>query len=305
MNLTKLIALLIALLTVSVSSEIYAQILDVYQSKLYNNDCQFNERFIKDNKVKIITGKISVKKDMQTISSKGLIIRYSFDREGKLTEQIKTMSLRGGRIDTTQSSFSYSQNNQLIQKAQFYVKAYDAVRYSYNNENKISAETVVRGANNNQYKYGFDKGTETIVKQERYEWKQINDTTQQVVYYNSSGRPYKERTIIINVIGQKQSENTSYYLTKKRNLITYKYDPEGRLIKIIDYSNLGSQRTLTKTYEYDDYGNLNSSKIYTNGKLSFSQEFLYDPQTFFLSAQLSKDESARSIKIMQYEYEFY
>ena len=170
MNITKLIALLITLLTVSVSSEIYAQILDVYQSKLYNNDCQFNERFIKDNKVKIITGKISVKKDMQTISSKGLIIRYSFDREGKLTEQIKTMSLRGGRIDTTQSSFSYSQNNQLIQKAQFYVKAYDAVRYSYNNENKISAETVVRGANNNQYKYGFDKGTETIVKQERYEW---------------------------------------------------------------------------------------------------------------------------------------
>jgi len=301
MNLT----LLLSLFSLLGSNESHAQILDVYQGKLYNNDCQFNERFIKDNKVKIITGKISVKKDMQPISSKGLIVRYSFDPIGRLSEQIKTMSLRGGRIDTTQSSFSYSQNNQLIQKAQFYVKAYDAIRYSYNNENGISSETVVRGANNNQYKYGFDKGTETIVKQERYEWQKLNDTTQNVVYYNSAERPYKERTIILNVIGQKQSENTTYYLTKKRNLITYKYDPEGRLIKIIDYSNLGSQRTITNTYEYDEYGNLYNSKIYTNGKLSYTQEFLYDPQTFFLSAQLSKDESARSIKIIQYEYEFY
>ncbi|MDE0772560.1 MAG: hypothetical protein OSB25_10215 [Salibacteraceae bacterium] len=305
MRLTIYLTLLILLFTVFGLHKSHAQILDVYQGKLYNNDCQFNERFIMDNKIKTITGKISVKKDMQPISNKGLIVRYSFDRIGRLSEQIKTMSLRGGRIDTTQSSFSYSQNNQLVQKAQFYVKAYDAIRYSYNNKNEITSEMVVRGANNNQYKYGFDKGSETIVKQERYEWQQLNDTTQNVVYYNSAERPYKERTIILNVIGQKQSENTTYYLTKKRNLITYKYDPVGRLIKIIDYSNLGSQRTITNTYEYDEYGNLYNSKIYTNGKLSYTQEFLYDPQTLFLSAQLSKDESARSIKIIQYEYKFY
>ncbi|MFQ3326065.1 MAG: hypothetical protein ACI8YC_000699, partial [Salibacteraceae bacterium] len=98
MNLT----MLLLLFSVFGTLESYAQILDVYQGKLYNNDCQFNERFVKDNKVKTITGKISVKKDMQPISSKGLIVRYSFDRIGRLSEQIKTMSLRGGRIDTTQ-----------------------------------------------------------------------------------------------------------------------------------------------------------------------------------------------------------
>ena len=137
-----------------------AQILDVYQGKLYENDCQFNERFIRDNKIKSITGKISVKKDLQPISSKGLIVKYTFDDDGKLIEHIKTMSLRGGRIDTTQSSFSYSQNNQLVQKALFYVKAYDAYRFEYNDDKTIKTETVVRGANNNQYKFGFNKGTE-------------------------------------------------------------------------------------------------------------------------------------------------
>lgn len=301
----KNITLIFFFLAIVLTFDVQGQILDVYQSKLYNNDCQFNERFIKDNQVKSIIGKISVKKDMQPILSKGLIVKYSFDRQGKLSEQIKTMSLRGGRIDTTQSSFSYSQNNQLIQKAHYYVKAYDAIRYSYNEESEIISEIVVRGANSNQYKYGFDKGTETIVKQERCEWEKLNDTTQKVIYYNSSERPYKERTITLNAIGQKQSENTTFYLTRKRKLITYKYGPEGKLIKIIDYSNLGGQKTITNTYEYDEYGNLNSSKIFTNGKLSYTQEFLYDPQTFFLSAQLSKDESARSIKIIQYEYQFY
>lgn len=282
-----------------------AQILDVYQGKLYENECQFNQRFIRDNKIKTITGKISVKKDLQPITSKGLIVQYAFDREGKLIEHIKTMSLRGGRIDTTQSSFSYSQNNQLVQKALFYVKAYDAHRFEYNDDNTIKTESIVRGANSNQYKFGFDKGTETIVKQERFEWSELNDSTKKVVYYNSADRPYKERLIINNALGQKQSENTTYFLTKKRNLVTYKYDDEGRLIKIIDYSNLGGQKTLTYTYEYDTYGNLNQSKIYTNGKLSYTQEFLYDPQTFMLKAQLSKDESARSIKIIQYEYSFF
>ncbi len=283
----------------------HAQILDVYQGELYNNDCQFNQRFIRDNSIKTITGKVSVKKDMQPILSKGLVVQYSFDRKGRLTERVNTMSLRGGRIDTTQSAFSYSQNNQLIQKANFYVKAYDAVKYSYNQDNQIISESVVRGANNNPYKFGFDKGSETIVKKERFEWKNLNDSTEKVIYYNSADRPYKERVIMYNALGQKQSENTEYFLTKKRNLITYKYDPEGRLKKIIDYSNLGVQRTLTHTYDYDEYGNLNQSKIYTNGKLSYTQEFLYNPQTLLLSAQLSKDESARSIKIIQYEYSYF
>lgn len=294
---------IISFLFLTISSS--AQLLDVYQGKLYDNDCQFNKNFVKDNNIKAITGKISIKKDLQPITSKGLIIKYQFDRAGRLIEHIKTMSLRGGRIDTTQSSFSYSNNNNLIQKALFYVKAYDAMRYEYNEQGNIIGETVVRGANSNQYKFGFDKGTETIVKKERYEWTNYNDSTDKVTYFNSADRPYKEKVIIKNKLGQKESENTVYLLTNKRNLITYKYDPEGRLVKIIDYSNLGTQRTLTYTYEYDEYGNLKQSKIYNNGKLSYTQEFLYNPQSFLLDAQLSKDESARSIKIIRYEYEFY
>lgn len=293
---------IISFLVLTISSS--AQLLDVYQGKLCDNECQFNEIFVKDNNIKAIIGKISVKKDLQPITSKGLIVKYQFDKSGRLIEHIKTMSLRGGRIDTTQSSFSYSNNNNLIQKALFYVKAYDAMRYEYNENGNIIGETVVRGANSNQYKFGFDKGTETIVKKERYEWTNYNDSTDKVTYLNSADRPYKEKVIIKNKLGQKESENTVYLLTNKRNLITYKYDPEGRLIKIIDYSNLGTQRTLTYTYEYDEYGNLKQSKIYNNGKLSYTQEFLYNPQSFLLDAQLSKDESARSIKIIRYEYEF-
>ena len=80
MNLTMNLTLLILLFTVFGLNESHAQILDVYQGKLYNNDCQFNERFIEDNKIKTVIGKISVKKDMQVISSRGLIVRYSFGR---------------------------------------------------------------------------------------------------------------------------------------------------------------------------------------------------------------------------------
>ena len=80
---------------------------------------------------------------------------------------------------------------------------------------------------------------------------------------------------------------------------------QGRLIKIHDFSNLLGNQSITYTYEYDEYGNLYSSKVYKDGKLIYSKEFLYYVQTFLLKAQLTKDESRNEIKIIQYQYEYH
>lgn len=281
----------------------FGQVVNVYQSRHFEQQCLFNATFLKNNNIRRITGKISVKKDMQPITSKGLIEQYSFNQQGLITEHLSTMKLRGGRIDTTQNAFSYDNGNQLVQKTTHYVKAYDAVRFQYDAAGKIKEEIVVRGANESEYKFGLNKGTETVVKSERFEWKQINDSTEMKVFYNAADKAYKELVVVYNRIGQLKSENTTFYLTKKRNVITYKYSDIGQLVKVIDYSNISGQQTVSYTFDYDEYGNLIAGKVFKNGKLTTSNEYLYDPKTLFLSAQLSKNESSRSIKIIQYEYE--
>lgn len=282
-----------------------AQLLDTYQGKLYDGECIFSTKFIKQNKIKRITGKISIKREMHPIYHEGTIDDYTFNDKGQLTERVKTFRLRGGHIDTTQDYFKYNDLEHIISQTTVTLSGYNSIRFEYDSSGNILNETFSRGENKSTYSYNLKKGRETILKDESYGYETLSDSSHKKIYYNSANKPYKETIITTNSLGQRISENTRFYLTSKRETISFQYDLQGRLIKIIDYSNLLGVQTIIYTYEYDEYGNLFSSKIYKNGKLTFIQEFLYDIQTFLLKAKLTKEESNNSIKIIEYSYEYF
>ena len=296
---------LILIFTILVSTLSQAQILDAYQGKLYDGECIFNARFIAQNKIKRITGKISVKADMRPIYHEGTIDQYQFNQYGQLVERIKSFRMRGGHIDTTQDHYQYNDMKNLIAQTTVTLSGYNSIRYEYGKDGFPVKETFARGENTSPYSYDLNKGRESILKDEAFDYEVLNDTTYKKVFLNSANKPYKETVVMHNSLGQRTSEQTRFYLTSKRESITYQYDVQGRLIKIIDYSNLLGVQTITYTYEYDEYGNLYSGKIYKNGKLTYSQEFLYDVQTFLLKAQLTKEEATNSIKIIEYSYEYF
>jgi YD repeat-containing protein len=282
-----------------------AQILDSYRGDLLDGECIFNADFLAKNKIKSITGKISTKRQMQPITRDGTIERYLFTKSGQLQERIKTFRMRGGIIDTTQDYFAYNDLQHLVAQTSYNLGGYNSTRYNYNSEGQIVKETHLRGENTASYSYQLQKGKETILKEEGFEYQSLTDTSFKRIYMNSAGKPYKSMTVTKNSLGQLLQESTRYYLTNKKHNINYEYDVKGRLAKIIDYSNLLGVQTTTYQFEYDEYDNLYSSKIYKDGKLLYSKEFLYNVQTFLLKAQLTKDESTNSIRIIQYEYEFY
>lgn len=282
-----------------------AQILESHKGFKDQGGNIFNSDFIKKNKIKTITGRISLKRELQPIRKEGTVEQYSFDQNGQMIERLKSFKMRGGLIDTTQDYFKYNDLEHLISQTTFTMAGYNSIRYKYNSDGEPLEETFIRGENKSPNSYELRRGQESILKKEVFDYSKMNDSSLKKIYLNSVGKPYKETVISTNQLGLIESEQTRFYLTNKKESMTYQYDVQGRLIKIIDYSNLIGVQTITYTYEYDEFGNLYSSKTYKNGKLTNSQEFLYYVQTFLLKAQLSKNESDKSIKIIQYSYEYY
>ncbi|UTW63435.1 RHS repeat protein [bacterium SCSIO 12741] len=282
-----------------------AQILDNNQGKLYQGDCIFNGKFLRDNGIQSITGEISVKKEMRPITHMGTIDQYLFNEKGQLLEHIKSFRLRGGQIDTTQDYFKYNDLDHLVSKTSVMLSGYDAIRYQYDAEGNRSGQTWLRGENKSPFSFHLEKGKESIIKEESYENETVSDSIRKRVYLNAEGKPYKETLFRFNSLGHCSAENTRYYLTNKKNTITYSYDVEGRLTKIIDHSNIMGNLTLTYTYTYDELSNLTESKVHKNGKLIETRQFLYFVQTLLLKAQLIKNEESGEIKIIKYKYQYF
>ena len=296
---------LLVLFLILISEICIGQILESYQGNKKQGRSVFNSEFIKKNMIKTITGRVSLKREMQPIRREGTVEQYTFNRNGEMVERLKSFKMRGGQIDTTQDYFKYNDVEHLIAQTTFTLSGYNSIRYQYNSEGKPTQETFIRGEIINSNSYKLKKGKETVLKNEEFSYVPIHDSIYKKIYLNRVGKPYKETVVSENALGQMKGEHTRYYLTNKKESITYQYDVQGRLKKIIDYSNLLGLQTITNTFEYDEFGNLFSGKTYKNGKLTHSQEFIYFVQTFLLKAQLSKNESDNSIKIIQYSYEYY
>lgn len=296
---------LLILFLILISEICNGQLLESYQGNIKQGRSVFNSEFIKKNKIRTITGRLSLKREMQPIRREGTVEQYTFNQNGQMVERLKSFKMRGGQIDTTQDYFKYNDVEHLMSQTTFTLSGYNSVRYQYNSEGKPTQETFIRGENTNSNSYELKKGKETVLKNEEFSYVPISDSIYKKIYLNRVGKPYKVTVVSENALGQMDGEHTRYYLTNKKESITYKYDVQGRLKKIIDYSNLLGLQTITNTFEYDEFGNLFSGKTYKNGKLTHSQEFIYFVQTFLLKAQLSKNESDNSIKIIQYSYEYY
>ena len=148
----------------AVQLNLMGQILDNYQGKLYSGECIFNEQFVRENKIKRISGVISVKKEMQPIRKLGTIDQYTFNTQGKLIEHLKSFRMRGGRIDTTQDYYQYNDLEHLTTIMSYDLSGYDASRYKYGPNGELVEEKFLRGENRTPYSGVVEKGRETVIK---------------------------------------------------------------------------------------------------------------------------------------------
>lgn len=277
-----------------------AQILDNYRGCLFGDICIFNDQFIRANRIRRIQGDLSKKEEMRPIEKMNTVEIFSFNPQGKLTEHLRTFKTRAGEIDTSAESYGYNQLNDLIRKTRHTTGGYDATQYEYDEKGNIKAEKTLRG----EWDNNAGKSRETIIKEERSGHEIVEDSIYRRTFLNPEGMPYRIRETTFGKSGVKMSEELRYVLTNKKDITHYQYDDYGHLIKMIHVSNVAGNLTTTYTIEYDGLGNPERAKVFKNGKLTSSHEYIYDPATFLLNARLIKDEEKGVIYITKFTYEY-
>lgn len=280
-----------------------SQILDITQP-LFTDEPFFNAQFIKQNKVKSITGSISSKKVRDIIRSKGLDYYYEFNQNGSLKMQLSTY-LSGKLKDSTTISYKYNDKGLIVTKRKNDSYGFFSHNYTYNENSNVVLQTYCRDENKYTTKKEFELKKQYIITTDSFSYKKYDDTQTKKYYYNSYKKIFKEQTNYYNEYGYLTEEYTKFIIGNKKKKITYEYDEQGRVSKKHTFTNIAEDIKLTEEYTYDEIGNVLDIKTYNNEKHTKTKQFLYDSKTMLLTAQIIQDIPTEFLRIIQYRYEFF
>jgi len=281
----------------------YGQILELNQP-LFTDEPFFNERFIKANKIKSITGSISSKKVRDIIRSKGLDFHYEFNKQGKLTHQISS-HLSSGIKDSTTVIYHYNENNSLAIKRKNDSYGFFSYNYTYDQNNQLISQTYCRDENLYAAKNKFHLKSQFVISKDSFSYEKYDATQSKKKFYNVHGRLFKEQINYYDTYGYLIEEYTKFIIGNNKKKITYSYDENGRLSTKNTYINIAQDKKTTEEYSYDEIGNVLEIKVFSDGEQITSRQFLYDQKTMLLTAQIIQEVSSGFLRIIQYRYTFH
>ena len=280
----------------------FGQILDITQP-LFTDEPFFNPTFIKQNKVKSITGSISSKKVRDIIRTKGLDYYYEFNDDGTLKMQLSS-HLSSGIKDSTTVNYSYNPKGLLSTKRKNDSYGYFSYNYKYDESNNIVLQTYCRDENKLNSKKAFELKKQYIISTDSFSYKKYDNQTKKL-YYNGYKKVFKEQTNYYNQYGYLTEEYTKFIIGNNKTKLTYEYDEQGRLAKKHTFTNIANDSKTSELYTYDKIGNVLDIKTYHNDKHITTKQFLYDSKTMLLTAQIIQDIASEFLRIIQYRYEFF
>jgi hypothetical protein len=264
----------------------------------------FNPKFIEQNKISRIVGKVSVKKKLQPINDIGIIKQLSFDDKGALIEKIETFKVGRSNLDTSSILYKYDDVNQLLSQTNYHNQAFDGMVYHYDSSGNLAQKDILRGKNLSEYKYQFEKGSPFLLKTEFYTYEKLNQYEFKKTTFQDKDSPYLETLIKYDSLGNLTAEFSRYTISNKKSSNEYQYNDFSNLIKVVQSSNLMMKVKIEFSYSYDEFGNVYEELKKKNGILIQRRQFLYDPESALLKAELFMNVKTEEIRIVQYEYQF-
>ena len=273
------------------------------KGELFTETDFFNREFIRDNKIKSIKGTVADKDDLKPIEQLNLRNEYYFDEEGRLKGILEEVASK----DTTPlqliTLFEYDATGNVVVKRGSDRDGFFSWRYEYNDDGYMVRETYNRETNKGSSSADFELDRQIKVHTETFEYPVHTDEQQKKVFFNREGREYKTQMRYWGAYGHLTEELEVFTVSNRKTTKTYAYDEMHRLAKRTETSSHGSE--LVREFDYDDLGFVESEKVLRNGTLIKDIAYMYDPATYMLSARLIRDEEEQSIRIIQYETEFF
>lgn len=255
---------------------------------------KFNPEFISKNKIVEIKAKVESKKDGDRIRSANLSKIFTFNPNGTVN---KIAHINGAMGDTSLTMFEYDHV-----KLSCEVKNDAAGMYSYCYEYDDSGKPIAlkygRGRLETDVTASLTYHPVSEITTERFTYAQY-DNQLHATLYNSSERPYIKEIRYYDSHNYLTKYLKTYIIGGARHEENYVYNEQGHLAQ---KTITRDSETYTLEYTYDEIGNLLEEKKIKDGKTAYRKEFVYDPQTMHLQAELKREDENEVIIITTYTY---
>ncbi len=281
---------------------LHSQILDM-SLELKGEPTFFDANFIEKNKIIKITEKISLKREGEKMLFTKKQNIFCFDSIGTLCTKIHLIpKAHQAGIDSFYTYFRHYPANKLIAEKRMNDRdGYYSYVYEYNEKNQLKTITYYREVKPDS---NLIKPVEKlIISKENFGYENPSSNEQKTLFYNTSGKIYKEKISQYDQYGYLKREYTSFIIGSHKHELTYAYDSLGRLAEKTETVRSFEKSETKWHYKYDQIGNVIEEIVYKNGKEFELIQYLYD-KNLLLSAKLIKEHQSNVINIYQYQYEF-
>lgn len=297
MNFINLVAMLrqLIIFIVLLSGSCYSQILDNTKGYAFTDRPFFNETFIRNNKIKKMTGKYTLKKPGDVMRPTEYKYVFTFDSLGHLISTYETKNDNGFK-DTVINLYQYGSNHLLKVHWKNDTHGYTSKHYEYDSLNRIIAEETRRDI--------FDKEgkiTQSIILNR--ETMRYDDSKHQVkkTIYNSYNLPYLEVFHNYNEDGYLLNREERFKMTSNSVHYLYEYNKKGLIASIKTTSEIEGKFEEEWFFKYDEFGNLYEKTTFKDGKQTTDLQIIYNDQTKLLSSVLTRDVATNFIYILRFQ----
>jgi YD repeat-containing protein len=276
-----------------------SQFLDNSKGNAFSEIPFFNEKFVKNNKIKSLKGTYTFKKMGDIMRETDYVFQYDFDNKGHLIQSFETNN-ESHKIDTTLLLYSYYKDGNLAFVRRKDQIGYYSTHYFYDSINRVIKEEYRRDIDTagTFFVPSFERSTilnfETI-KHEK------NGQTEKSIIHNSYGLPFKEIDIFRDSLGFILVKEEKFKFGNQRITTVLDYNEKGWISSIKSTNAANPRLNQEIRFKYDDFGNLSEKHVYKNNQFITDIQVIYNLKTGLISSILTRDVATNFISILRFE----
>ncbi len=294
-------AALMVLMSFTDSPNAGAQIIDNRNGNAFREEIFFSQQFLWLNKIRSITGVISIKRPNRPIEQRPDLVVYRFNDVGLLQQMDKVSSVFN-LVDSLSIRYHRNDIGEVYQKEETGNRGYFTTNYNYDEQGKLIRLDYGTAENISTNSGKLMPGQVITINSESFAWRdQQNGITNKSVY-NNYGLHYSNWTISKNQAGYIETETEELIMSGKTTTRSYTYNEQGWVSAIQTKDNM-SAMVKSQTFIYDKLGNLQKVNYFEDKSMIREIEVLYT-KTMLVEAFLDHDLQSHDIIITKFSYEF-
>ena len=304
MRKLNLVGAFTAILTIVVVqfNTVVAQLIDNRIGNAFNEEMFFSQQFLWMNKIKTITGVVSVKSPNRPIEQRPDISVYRFNEVGLMSRLDRVSSVRN-LIDSLTIKFKRNDLGSIELREETGTRGYLSTGFVYDDHGRLIRIEYGTAENVATTKNKLEPGRTIALNAESVIWTEQENGILRKSVYNNYGLHYSNWTITKNPKGFVESEVEELIMSGRTKTKTYAYNEHGWISKIEWSDNMSSGRK-AQTFIYDGMGNMQKVEYFDGKNMTREIEVLYSP-TMLVEAFLDHNLENGDIIITKFSYEYY